>query len=213
MLGPPLARRSTASSTVPSVNKKTIWCLIVLSLVLGTLLFWDVKVSGQVGVLNGLVAVAAVVFGVLGVFVSVLDPVAVLEKRSGEPDSPRSQLARKFSPIWKHAAYAFAAVIAARLLLPNAQNALHTLELLTNWIFSTDVSEVFSQAIGQAALAWIATLLRTLSGIIICFLYLVEISILLFSLLPVAVADTESKANEYEDAVANDAPRMRHNRN
>lgn len=213
MLGPPLARRSTASSTVPSVNKKTIWCLIVLSLVLGTLLFWDVKVSGQVGVLSGLVAVAAVVFGVLGVFVSVLDPVAVLEKRSGEPDSPRSQLARKFSPIWKHAAYAFAAVKAARLLLPSAQNALHTLELLTNWIFSTDVSEVFSQAIGQAALAWIATLLRTLSGIIICFLYLVEISILLFSLLPVAVADTESKANEYEDAVANDAPRMRHNRN
>lgn len=194
------------------MNKKTIWRLVGLSLVLGTLLFWDVKVSEQVASLNGLVAVAAVVFGILGVFVSILDPVAVLEKRPGEPNSPRSRLAQRFSPIWKHAAYAFAAVIAARLLLPNAQNALHTLELLTNWIFSTDVSEAFLEAVGQAVLDWIATLLRTLSGIVVCFLYFVEISILLFSLLPVAVADTERKANEYEDAVANDASEMRHNR-
>jgi hypothetical protein len=193
------------------VNKKTIWALVALSLVLGTLLFWDVGVSRQMGPLNGLIAVAAVVFGILGVFVSVLDPVAVLEKRPGEPDSPRSKLAQRFSPIWKHAAYAFAAVIAARLLLPNAQNALHTLESLTNWIFSTDISEALLEAAGQAVLSWIATLLRTLSGIFVCFLYLLEISILLFSLLPGAVADTERSANKYEDTVANDAPEMRHN--
>lgn len=194
------------------MNKKTIWLLVALSFVLGMPLFWDVRVSEQVGPLNGLIAVAAVVFGILGVFVSVLDPVAVLEKRSGEPDSPRSQLAQKFSPIWKHAAYAFAAVIAARLLLPNAQNALHTFELLANWIFSTDASKVLSEALSQAVLDWIAALLRTLSGIIICFLYLVEISILLFSLLPVTVADTERRANEYEDAVADDASELHHDR-
>lgn len=194
------------------MSKKTIWLLVALSLVLGTLLFWDVEVSEQVKPLDGLMAVAAVVFGILGVFVSILDPVAVLEKRPGEPDSPRSRLARRFSPIWKHAAYAFAAVIAVRLLLPNAQNALHTLELLANWIFSADVSEAFAEAVGQLAVAWIATLLRTLSGVAICFLYLVEISILLFSLLPVAAADTERNANAYEDAVANDAPEIRHNR-
>jgi uncharacterized PurR-regulated membrane protein YhhQ (DUF165 family) len=156
--------------------------------------------------------VAAVVFGILGVLVSVLDPVAVLEKRPGEPDSPRSRLAQRFSPIWKHAAYAFAAVIAARLLLPNAQNALHTLEILANWTLSTDISKALSNAVGRAILEWTATLLRTSSGIIICFLYLVEISILLFSLLPVAVADTERKANEYEDVVAEDASEMQRNR-
>jgi VanZ family protein len=194
------------------VDKKTIWFLVFLSFVLGTPLFWDVRVSEQVGALNGLIAVAAVVFGILGVFVSVLDPVAVLEKRPGELDSPRSQLAQKFSPIWKYAAYAFAAVIAARLLLPNAQNALHTFELLVSWIFSTDVGKVFSEALSQSVVDWIATLLRTLSGIIICFLYLVEISILLLSLLPVAVADTERGANEYEDAVADDASELHHDR-
>lgn len=187
------------------MKKKSIWLLIALSLVLGTLLFWDIRIVEQVGSLNGLIAVAAVIFGILGVFVSVLDPVAVLEKRPGEPDSPRSQLAQRFSPIWKLAAYAFAAVVAARLLLPNAQNAFQTIELLANWIFSTDISQAFSKAVGQAALGWIVTLLRTLSGVIICFLYLVEIAILLFSLLPVAVADTERRANEYEDAVAADA--------
>lgn len=194
------------------MNKKTIWLLVALSLILGTLLFWDVRVSEQVGSLNGLIAVAAVIFGILGVFVSVLDPVAVLEKRPGEPESSRSRLAQQFSPIWRYAAYAFAAVIAARLLLPNTQNALHTLELLSNWMFSTDVGEALSEAVGQAVLGWLTTLLRTLSGVIICFLYLVEISILLLSLLPVAVADTERKANEYEDAVANDVSEMRHNR-
>ncbi|WP_119068723.1 hypothetical protein [Rubrobacter indicoceani] len=194
------------------MNSKTIWVLVCLSLPLGALLFWDVEVSTQVGSLNGLIAVAAVVFGILGVLVSVLDPVAVLEKRSGEPDSPRSRLAQRFSPIWKHAAYAFAAVIAARLLLPNAQNALHTLEVLANWILSTDISGALSKGVGQAVLDWTATLLRTSSGIIICFLYLVEISILLFSLLPVAVVDTERRANEYEDAIAEDASEMQRNR-
>ncbi len=192
------------------MDKRTIWLLVGLSLVFGTLLFWDVKVADQVGALNGLIAVAAVVFGILGVFVSVLDPVAVLEKRPGEPDSPRSRLAQKFSPIWKHAAYAFAAVIAARLLLPNAQNALHTVETFASWLFSTDVSKVLSGMVGQSVKGWIVTSLRTLSGIIVSFLYLFEISILLLSLLPVAVADTERKASEYEDAVASDTSEARH---
>lgn len=194
------------------MSKKVIRLLVAISLVLGALLFWDVKVSEQVGALNGLVAVAAVVFGILGIFVSVLDPVAVLEKRPGEPDSPRSRLAQRFSSIWKHATYAFAAVIAARLLLPNAQNALHTLEMLVSWLLSTNVSEAFSKVVGQTVLDWMATLLWTLSGVIICFLYLIEISILLLSLLPVAVADTERKVNEYEDAVANDVSETRHKR-
>ena len=192
------------------MDKRTIWLLVGISLVVGTLLFWDVKVADQVSALNGLIALAAVVFGILGVFVSVLDPVAVLEKRPGEPDSPRSRLAQEFSPIWKHAAYAFAAVKVARLFLPNAQNALHTLETFASWLFSTDVGKVLSGVVGQSVKGWIVTLLRTLSGVIVSFLYLVEISILLLSLLPVAVADTERKAGEYEDAVANDASEVRH---
>jgi hypothetical protein len=194
------------------MNKKTIWLLVVLSFVLGTLLFWDIGVSEQMGSLNGLIAVAAVIFGILGVFASVLDPVAILEKNPGEPESPRSRLAQQFSSVWKYAAYAFAAVIAARLLLPNAQNALNTLVLLANWMFSIDAGKAFSEAVGQTVLDWMVTLLRTLSGIIICFLYLVEIAILLLSLLPVAVSDTQRKTNQYEDTVANDASEMGQNR-
>lgn len=190
------------------MNSRTTWLLIAISFVLGTLLFWDTEVSEQVESVNQLIAVAAVIFAILGVFVSVLDPVAVLEKEPGRPDSARSELAQKFSPVWKQAAYAFAAVIAVRLLLPNAQNALLNLELLANWIFSVNVGEALAEALGQTTITWIATLLRTLSGIVICFLYLVEISILLFSLLPVAAADTEQNANEYEDTVANDTSEL-----
>lgn len=192
------------------MNRKTIKLLILISSVLGLLLFWDVDVSQQVGLLNGLIAVAAVVFGILGVLVSVLDPVAILEKKPGQPSNPRSRLARRFMPVWIQATYAFAAVIAARLLLPTVPNILQTLELLVAWTLSIDLGGLLSQTLGQATSALLQALLQASAGALICFLYLIEIVILLFSLLPVATADTEERAETYEDAVAKDAAQLEH---
>lgn len=132
--------------------------LLVASLLLGLLIaFRDVGLSGQVELAKALFAIAPVIFGILGVWVAVLDPSVVLNQQPLEEQSPRTELALEFSPLLVIATFVFMGVILLRFASPL---------LPASW---------FDDFLARMAL-----------GSVVSCLYLLEIYVLLMTLLPIA---------------------------
>jgi hypothetical protein len=135
-----------------------IGSLLVLSVLLGLIMaFRDVSLSGQLEMVKALFAIAPVIFGILGVWVAVLDPSVVLNQQPSDERSPRTDLAIEFSPLLVTATLVFVVVILLRFASPLFPDA---------W---------FDHFLGRMAL-----------GTVVACLYLLEMYILLMTLLPIA---------------------------
>jgi hypothetical protein len=132
--------------------------LLILSCLLGLLIaFRCVGLSGQLEMVKALFTISPVIFGILGVWVAVLDPSVVLNQQPSDERSPRTELALEFSPLLVIATFVFITVVLLRFASPLLPDAWF-------WHFS-----------GRMAL-----------GTVISCLYLLELYILLMTLLPIA---------------------------
>ncbi len=118
-----------------------------------------VDASQQKALIGQLLTVASVVFGILGVWISILDPSLVLNRKPTESLDERAQLALEYSPLLIFATFIFATLIVLRLISP-----------LIPAVWLSDFWGVFA------------------TGVIISSLYILEIGVLLLTLLPLARA-------------------------
>jgi len=119
----------------------------------------DVDTSQQEALIGQLLTVASVVFGILGVWISILDPSLVLNRKPTETLDERAQLALEYSPLLIIATFIFASLIVLRLISP----LLPAVWLSAFWgVFAT--------------------------GAVIGGLYILEVGVLLLTLLPLARA-------------------------
>ena len=166
MLGSKPAPKLQLFSNKPITKKgsrKTLLraiAIVLLSLLIGWIMAWrDVDVSQQEALMSHLLTVAAVVFGILGVWISILDPSLVLNRKPTETLDERAQLALEYSPLLITATFVFAALIVLRLVSP---------------LFPA---------------VWLSSSWGTfVMGTIIGGLYIIEVGVLLLTLLPLARA-------------------------
>ncbi|MBA3474874.1 MAG: hypothetical protein H0T57_16905 [Rubrobacter sp.] len=140
------------------MNKKFLSAAAAIAAVLAFVVFRNVSLGSQSELVKSLLTVAAIVFAILGVWVSVLDPAAVLDQKFSEPVSRKTQLAMKFAPLLRQATLLLAVTIALRFCLPLLP---HPSDLVMREIS------------------------RGIVGFVIAFLYLWQVGILLGTLLPI----------------------------
>ena len=117
--------------------------LLVVSLSLGALIaFRDISFSRQSELVKALFTIAPVIFGILGVWVAVLDPSSILNRKPSDQPTERTNLELEFSPILVVATFVFVGVILLRFASP-----LLPVEWFNNFwgkmIFGTLVSSLY----------------------------------------------------------------------
>lgn len=166
--------------------KTRYWiAIVVLSLLVGSLAFWDSDAQTMAALVNGVVAIASILFGILGAWMSILKPVDELDADEHAKRSAKTDLALEISPALKQATFALAAVVLLRLSLsvvPGIGDTILDVVRLSRpgWAFPD---------------LWIAVL-RSLFGACVTFLYIFETVILLLTLLP--ILSVESRRREIE---------------
>jgi hypothetical protein len=182
------------------MNLRHLLLLGVVSLLIGFLAFRSSSVEDMGGLITGLISIAAILFAVLGAWMSILKPVSELDEADPDKRSNQTTLALQISPALKQATFALVAVILLRLSLPVGQGLGDTfLDLIrvkySNWDFP----------------GLLVPILQSVLGACVTFLYLFEIRILLITLLPILTiesirrtADVHSEekrdpASEYEE--------------
>lgn len=140
------------------MNKKLLSGIAVVAAVLALAVLRNVDLARQTELVASLLTVAAIVFGILGVWVSVLNPTAALDQGISEPAADSTRLAMKFAPLLRQATFLLAAAVLLRFCLPLLPQ--HSAPLL--------------QEIVQAVV-----------GFVVAFLYLLQMGILLGTLLPI----------------------------
>jgi hypothetical protein len=150
---------------------RIVWLLAVgfLSIVVGMFSFWGGEVQAVVALTNGIMAVAAIVFGVVGVWMSVLHPVDELNRQELTHPDQKTELALKIAFALEQATYVLGLATLFRL-------SLSVLPLLGERI-STFVSAQFPDF-------WLDALVG-IAGSITVFLYLFEFCVLMISVLPI----------------------------
>ncbi len=78
----------------------------------------NVDASQQQALIDQLLTVASVVFGILGVWIAILDPSLVLNRKPTETLDERAQLALEFSPLLIVATLTFVVTIVLRFISP-----------------------------------------------------------------------------------------------
>ncbi len=152
---------------------------------MGSLAFWDSDAQVMSALINGVVAIAAILFGILGAWMSILKPVDELEADGREEQSARTDLALKISPALKQATFALAAVVLLRLSIS-----------VVPGIGDTILDVVRLSQPGWAFPGWLIAILRSLFGACVTFLYIFETVILILTLLP--ILSVESRRREIE---------------
>lgn len=168
------------------MKAKDLVVIGALSLLAGPLAFWNASIQDMRDLVAGLIAIAAILFAILGAWMSILKPVGELDEDDPDKRSNQTTLALQISPAVKQATFALAAVVFLRLSLPVVQGAGDTiLDLVrlqySNWGFPE----------------LIAPILQSLVGASIIFLYLFEIRILLITLLPILTIESMRKTAEF----------------
>lgn len=169
---------------------------MVTSTVLGTGAFWNADLQFIYSSSNALVAIAAVIFGILGVWITALDPLKVFRSDEAVIRSER-KLLDDLKPYFHIAMYAFAAVVVLRLLVfvvpPTADSAAALYgaitELVSVWVTDTsEVNRVFEVPLFLQVVA------RIVAGISIVALYLIEAILVLVNIKPLFDAETEQRS-------------------
>jgi hypothetical protein len=118
----------------------------------------NVDLARQTELVASLLTVAAIVFGILGVWVSVLNPAAALDQAYPEPTANSTRLAMKFAPLLRQATFLLVITIVLRFCLPLAPQLSNSL---------------------------LREIVQGIVGFVVGYLYLWQVGILLGTLLPI----------------------------
>lgn len=168
------------------MKTKDLVVIGALSLLVGPLAFWNAAVQDIQGLITGLISIAAILFAVLGAWMSILRPAAELDESDPDKRSNQTTLALQISPALKQATFALAAVVLLRLSLPVVQGTGVTV-----------LNVVRLQYSGWSYPEMTLPLLQSLVGAFIVFLYMLEIRILLITLLPILTIESMRRTAEF----------------
>lgn len=180
------------------MKRKNLNIIGLISIIFGALAFWNASLATMSDLLDNLIAIAAVIFAILGAWLTLLNPVRLLDEDSDKTKSRRRyDTALRLSPALKQATFAFAAVILIRILLPVlpgvgvAFNAVAA-RLWPDWEFYSTVAAVAGYSVSS------------LLGAAIVFLYLFEIVVLVLTLLPMLRVEAKHEEDEYKEEIRKD---------
>ena len=173
---------------------RTRWLIVIgaLSALMGAFSFWGGKIQSVEALTNGIVAVAAIVFGIIGVWMAVLHPVNELNKEElTDPDS-KTDLALRIAPALEQSTYVLAGATIFRLslaVLPSVGDKL------------SPSLHIKHPDLWYDAFVGIA-------GAVVVFIYLFVFCVLLISVLPIltmrkARKDLDFYRKEAEDSSGN----------
>lgn len=168
------------------MKTKDLVVIGALSLLAGPLAFWNASVQDMRDLITGLISIAAILFAVLGAWMSILKPIEELDEVDPDKRSNQTTLALQISPAVKQATFALAAVVLLRLSLPVVQGA-----------GDTALDLVRLQYSGWSFPELTPPILKSLVGASIVFLYLFEIRILLITLLPILTIESMRRAADF----------------
>lgn len=173
-------------------RERLIWVFLA-SLFVGSFAFWNSSLQIINGSLTGLVAVAAIVFGILGAWMSIIKPVVAKNSIDSEQEKRQTDAALEIAPALKQATYLLAGVVFLKILIPVWDGIGQTIMLI-----------VRTQRPEWSFPAYIEPILLATLGSIIVFLYLLEIFILIVTLLPVLSVERKRQIQELYDSEADD---------
>lgn len=130
------------------MNKKFLSAAVTVAAVVALFVFPDVSLDRQVELARSLLAVSAIVFAILGVWVSVLDPTVVLDQQPAEEISARTRLAMRFSPLLQQMTIVLALVVALQFILPLIPEARDALLGVTRGICGFFVTLLYIWQVG-----------------------------------------------------------------
>lgn len=171
-----------------------------VSVPLGFLLFWTGKTALLTDLMAGLIAVAAIIFGILGAWMSMLNPIKALDEEQ-EESRRRFEVALQLSPVLKQATLALAAGIFIRLLLPILPEVGDKSATATDWLLGLIRS---GWELPEALTAFVASSTRSLLGASIIYLYLFEIVVLVLTLLPILSVERKQQEEGKKEELRND---------
>lgn len=170
----------------------------ILSLVFGVGAFWNAEISLIQNLTTALVAIAAVIFAILGVWITALNPLKVFHGDETITDSERD-LIEELEPFFKRAILAFAAVVILKLLVfvvpPTADSTATLIDKIIE-LLNDRGSERETFAFPQI----FDTIAKIITGIFIVFLFLVEAVLVLINLKPLFEAEEERRKKAIEDS-------------
>jgi hypothetical protein len=105
----------------------------VVAALLAFFIIRNVTLSTQESLIGSLLTVSSILFGILGVWVSILDPTAILGRTTSEQISAKGRLAIDLMPSLRQSVYILAIIIVLRFAVP----------ILSE--FSTTKTEVYYQ--------------------------------------------------------------------
>lgn len=170
-----------------------LYVIGIVSLLIGALAFWNQDVQTTGDLIDGFVAIAAIVFGILGAWISILKPVDELDAEKSDKPSNRINVALQIAPALKHATFALAAAVLLRLSLPVVQGLGETLRLLIRlyrprWDYPDVLTPIFQALVGGS----------------VTFLYLFETVIVILTLWPILSVESTRREVEFYEEEARD---------
>ena len=100
------------------MNNRFLSVIGVAAAVLAVTVLRNVELVSQLELVEPLLTVASIVFAILGVWVSVLNPAAALDQEFSEPQSDSTRLAMELAPMLRQATVLLAGAVALRFGLP-----------------------------------------------------------------------------------------------
>lgn len=171
------------------INKVTFSLLFVLSSLLGVLAFWPPKsLELLLNLSAGLVGLTGATFAIIGVWLTLLNPLAVFDPHSTQ-DEYKKALVDKLQPFFKLSIVTFAGAVFFRILFIIVPEVLQNLGRWAGVQFPDGVAGV------------IQSLARSLSGGALIYLFVVQILVILVNLIPLFDAENEEEKEKWEQGI------------
>lgn len=184
-------------SSVPRFNPKTIIGLVVVSLAVGILTFWQPHSELMKNLSGGLATFTGATFGIIGIWLTLLNPLRVFDEKESI-DGSKQRLINKLRPFFKLSIATFAVSIVLRLVIAVVPPAIQT---LSQWFVAlVELLVGASATLPPAATEWIYLVTRTSIGSVLMFLYIAQVVVILANLLPLFDSEKRGREREWEQA-------------
>lgn len=166
-------------------------------MIVGMLAFWEPNAELIGSLSSGLAAFAGATFGIIGIWLALLNPLRVFDARE-KRDEDKQLLVDKLRPFFKLSIAAFAASVGLRLIISVVPPAVET---LSRWLvdFVKLVADV-SIALPKPATEWIELVARISVGSLLILLYMAQVVVILANLLPLFDSEKKSRESAWQQA-------------
>jgi hypothetical protein len=174
-----------------------ITVLVVFSLVVGILAFWEPNAELMSSLSGGLVTFTGATFGIIGIWLTLLNPLRVFD--TGEAiDEGKQLLIDKLRPFFKLSILAFAVAIALRLIVAVTPPVIAAFS--KGFVSLVEAVSDVSVTVPQTVTEWTYLVARASVGSLLMFLYMAQIVVILANLLPLFDSERKEKEREWEQA-------------